>query len=77
MLVSFIKKNYLLFCHVSTQDDEALHNGHDKSSHASLGIKLLLTSNERLLEESTATVSKKNKTKPPSSSERCVPGIKL
>ena len=57
---------------VSTQEVEHLQNGHDNSSHESPGIRLLLSSNERLLQESlpSSTISKRNQPNASNSSDR-------
>ena len=65
---------FFLVCTVSTQ--EAEQNGYHNISHKSAGIKLLLTSSQRLGEESVQEISTTNKTKKnrkncSSSSERC------
>ena len=71
-LIFFI--SFFLVCTVSTQETE--QNGYLNISHKSSGIKLLLTSSQRLREESVQEISTTNKTKKnrkncSSSSERC------
>ena len=67
-------KNFLFT--LSTQDTGHLQNGHHNSSHESAGIKLLLSSNKKLLDESSAqefpshTAFRKNTTNYSSSSGR-------
>ena len=72
-LMFFISFLFLV-CTVSAQ--EAEQNGCHNNSHKSSGIKLLLTSSQRLREESVQEISTTNKTKKnrkncSSSSERC------
>ena len=73
--ILFSLKALFNFFTVSTQEVGQLQNGHGNSSHESSGIKLLLTSNQRLPDESVKemfsyTTRRNKKTNHSSSSER-------
>lgn len=73
--ILFSLKALFNFFTVSTQEVGQLQNGHGNSSHESSGIKLLLTSNQRLPDESVRemfsyTARRNKKTNHSSSSER-------